>query len=462
MQTATRHLPGIVLAAVALGSLETPVLGYVGPGAGFALVSGFLVIFTTIVLAGLSLLVWPFRMVWRFLLRKPIGKPVIKRFIVVGLDGQDPRITDRLMAEGKLPNFQKLADQGSYRRLQTVYPSLSPVAWSSFSTGTNPGGHNVFDFVERDPRNYMPKQASVEIGKLEKTMKVGPFKIPLHKPTLRLLRKSKPFWTILGEHNIWSTVLRVPITFPPDKFYGAQLSAMMVPDLLGTLGTFLHYSSRSGDAASRLEGSAAVEGGQSFPLARDGDAWEGTLEGPENSFREGDPPMALPLRVVAGADGKATVTIGKDSIELVQGKISDWFTLTFQPMPGIKVQGITRLQLLESGEHVSLYLSPINLDSEKPAMPISHPGHYSTYLSKKARRCFSPHSTASTKAAWCACSTERTVSSTCSGVTTKRVTLPTTRHSTRPTATPSTSSTSTTTAWSARCWRRSRTMTSCV
>ncbi len=103
----------------------------------------------------------------------------------------------------------------------------------------------------------------------------------------------------------------------------------------------------------------------------DGDDWEGTLEGPENSFREGDPPMALPLRVVAGADGKATVTIGKDSIELVQGKISDWFTLTFQPMPGIKVQGITRLQLLESGEHVSLYLSPINLDSEKPAMPAS-------------------------------------------------------------------------------------------
>ena len=47
------------------------------------------------------------------------------------------------------------------------------------------------------------------------------------------------FWTILGEHRIWSTILRVPITFPPDRFYGAQLSAMCVPDLLGTPGTFL-------------------------------------------------------------------------------------------------------------------------------------------------------------------------------------------------------------------------------
>ena len=37
----------------------------------------------------------------------------------------------------------------------------------------------------------------------------------------------------------------------------------------------------------------------------------------------------------------------------------------------------------EMDEHVSLYLSPINIDSENPAMPISHPGYYSTYLSKK-------------------------------------------------------------------------------
>ena len=58
-------------------------------------------------------------------------------------------------------------------------------------------------------------------------------------------------------------------------------------------------------------------------------------------------------------------------------------TLTWNVAPGIKVQGMTRLMVTEMDEHVSLYLSPINIDSENPAMPISHPGYYSTYLSKK-------------------------------------------------------------------------------
>src|SRR6186997_1089735 len=118
----------VAVLALAVLALAAPALGYVGPGAGFALVSGFLVVFTTIVLAFLSLLVWPFRMALRLLRRRGRGRPQIKRFIVVGLDGQDPRITDRLMAKGLLPNFKKLADMGSYSRLRTVFPSLSPVA----------------------------------------------------------------------------------------------------------------------------------------------------------------------------------------------------------------------------------------------------------------------------------------------------------------------------------------------
>ena len=352
---------------------------YVGPGAGFALVSGFLVIFTTMVLAGLSLLVWPFRMLFRYLSnRKKRTKAHIKRFIVVGLDGQEPSITDRLLKEGKLPNFKKLAEIGDYQRLRTVYPALSPVAWSSFSTGTNPGGHNIFDFVERDRKTYLPKQASTEVGKLEKTLKIGKWRIPLHKPILRLLRKSKPFWTILGEHNIWSTVLRVPITFPPDKFYGAQLSAMMVPDLLGTLGSYHYLSSRSVESGS-------VDGvGIRGELKVDGDGWTGTLEGPPNSFLDGEPPMPVPVTIFRnGTPGNATVTLGDESISVAPRELSDWVTLSFKAAPGITVTGVCRLMLTELGDECGLYLTPINIDPESPAMPISHPAYYSTYLAKK-------------------------------------------------------------------------------
>jgi predicted AlkP superfamily phosphohydrolase/phosphomutase len=65
------------------------------------------------------------------------------------------------------------------------------------------------------------------------------------------------------------------------------------------------------------------------------------------------------------------------------GKLSDWITLTFPAAPLVKVNGICRVLVSEMGEHVSLYVTPINIDPEKPAMPISHPGYYATYLSKK-------------------------------------------------------------------------------
>ena len=62
---------------------------------------------------------------------------------------------------------------------------------------------------------------------------------------MRLLRKSQPFWSILSRYGIFNCILRVPITFPPEKLRGVQLSAMCLPDLRGTQGTFSHYTTRT-------------------------------------------------------------------------------------------------------------------------------------------------------------------------------------------------------------------------
>jgi predicted AlkP superfamily phosphohydrolase/phosphomutase len=365
----------LVLAVTLLA--PTPAHAYIGPGAGFALLGSFLVLFTTIILAVFSLLLWPFRTLIRVISRRQKATPLIKRLIVVGFDGQDPKLTDRLIGEGKLPNFKRLAEMGCYHRLRTSIPSVSPVAWSCFSTGTNPGRHNIFDFLDRDPRTYLPRLSSTHIGSVDRFLKLGPFRIPLAKPELRLLRKSKPFWTVLGEHNIWSTVLRVPITFPPDRFYGAQLAAMCVPDLLGTQGTFLLFTTRPSQEKFK-------EGGERFLLEGDGDHFETALKGPENMFREGNPPLELPLVIdVDRAARRARVEIDHHSVELEPGTLSDWIPLTFKAAPGIKVSGICRLQVTEMDEHFSLYVTPINIDAAKPAMPISHPAYYATYLEKK-------------------------------------------------------------------------------
>ena len=352
---------------------------YIGPGAGFAVLGSFAVIFVTMLLAGISILAWPFRTVWRMIRHRRTSKPLVKRTIFIGFDGQDAAITERMMAEGKLPNYTKLAERGSYRRLRTTFPSITPVAWSSFSTGANPGRHNIFDFLDRDPRTYLPRLSSTHIGSVEKFLKLGKFRIPLKKPDIRLLRKSKPWWTILGEHNIWSTIIRVPITFPPDQFYGAQLGAMCIPDLLGTQGTFMLFTTRP-------ESEAFQEGGMRVALEPNGSdsSFEATIEGPENAFYESSPPMKLPLTVdVDRASGSARAAINGTSVDLQTGELSDWVKLDFKVIPGMKVSGLTRVMLTEADEHVSLYMSPINIEPGKPAMPISHPSYYSSYLEKK-------------------------------------------------------------------------------
>jgi predicted AlkP superfamily phosphohydrolase/phosphomutase len=350
---------------------------YIGPGAGFVLLTSFLVFFTTLLVAILSVLAWPFRALGRAVLRRHVPHTRIKRLVIVGLDGQDPNLTDRYVQEGLLPNFAKLSTTGCYRRLQTTFPAVSPVAWSSFSTGTSPARHNIFDFLDRDRRTYLPMLSSVRVGRVERFLKLGKYRLPLSKPELRLLRKSKPFWTVLGEHRVWSTVLRVPVTFPPDRFYGAELSAMCVPDLLGTQGTFLLFTTRP-------EGERFKEGGIRIPVAVEGDRIETSVKGPENIFVAGSPPMEVPMRVSLDRSRRiARVHLGDASVTLTAGQLSDWVVLVFKAVSGVTVTGLTRLLVTEMDEHFSLYMSPIAIDPEKPAMPVSHPSFYATYLAKR-------------------------------------------------------------------------------
>jgi len=354
-----------------------PTEAYIGPGAGFALLSSFFVLLTTVVVAIASLLFWPFRALLGVVSGKTAPRARIKRLIVVGLDGQDPKLTDRFMQEGLLPNFDRLARMGCYRRLRTTFPSLSPVAWSSFSTGTNPGRHNIFDFLDRDRQTYLPLLSSTRVGKVPRFLKLGRYRLPLGKPTLRLLRRSKPFWAILGEHRIWSTILRVPITFPPDNFHGAELSAMSTPDLLGTQGTFLLFTTRP--SAARFK-----EGGIRVPVTLAGERIEATVQGPENVFLEGEPPLELAMRLsLDRAKRIVHADVGGVRVDLEPGTLSDWIRLRFPAVPGVEVTGLSRLLVTEMDEHFSLYMSPICIDPEKPAMPIAHPSYYATYLAKR-------------------------------------------------------------------------------
>jgi hypothetical protein len=119
----------IAVAAAALRSDQGDGLGlaYIGPGAGFAFLGSFLSLLSGIVLSAASLLALPFRMLWRLARRRQgFKKAQVRRVIFLGLDGLDPRLTDKYLAEGKLPHLAKLRDQGSYHRLRTTFPHCRP------------------------------------------------------------------------------------------------------------------------------------------------------------------------------------------------------------------------------------------------------------------------------------------------------------------------------------------------
>jgi len=67
------------------------------------------------------------------------------RVIVLGFDGLDPVLCRQWMSKGRLPHLSQLARDGDFRELGTSYPAQSPVAWRTFATGVNPGGHGIYD-----------------------------------------------------------------------------------------------------------------------------------------------------------------------------------------------------------------------------------------------------------------------------------------------------------------------------
>ena len=377
-----------LLAAALLILAPAAAHAYIGPGAGFALVTSFLSFVIAFFAALFTLLTYPIRIIVKRIRRKRIpGTPRARKVVVLGLDGLDPDICERLMSKGELPNLSRLASTGSFRRLGTSTPAMSPVAWSTFSTGTDASGHGIFDFLSRDPSTYAPVLSSSRVKPPERVLKLGPFRIPLGGGSVTSLRRSKSFWKILGEYGIFSTILRVPITFPPERFEGVMLSGMCVPDLRGTMGSFTYFTEGGGDepegeSGGQPAGAEEKIGGFVIQLERVGDALRASLPGPENPVGEGT--LSLPLEArIDGKRGGADIRISSSRFFLAQRVYSPWIELRFRAAPGVTLRGIARFYITSLEKPFGLYVSPIHIDPEKPAMPISHPGYYAVYLAKR-------------------------------------------------------------------------------
>ena len=198
-----------------------------------------------------------------------------QRLVILGFDGMDPALVGRWMREGKLPNLKRLADQGGMYPLATTHSPESPTAWASFATGVNPGKHNIYDFLVRDTTTYLP-----DLGMVRREPARFLFDyIPYSKPKLFSIRGATSFWVTAGKAGVRSSVLTVPVTFPPENVpNGEMLSGLPLPDIRGTMGTFYYFATD----LSRYEEGNTEFGGILKRLVVDNDVARTELIGPPN------------------------------------------------------------------------------------------------------------------------------------------------------------------------------------
>src|SRR4030095_10307459 len=102
-----------------------------------------------------------------------------RAIIVLGFDGMDYQMTRKLMSEGRLPGFSKLASEGIFQPLGTSIPPQSPVAWSNFITGMDAGGHGIFDFIHRDPKTLQLYFSTSRVEGPKHSFHLGTWALPL-------------------------------------------------------------------------------------------------------------------------------------------------------------------------------------------------------------------------------------------------------------------------------------------
>ncbi len=277
-----------------------------------------------------------------------------KRIAFIGLDGAHPGTIKRLAKEGRLPNISALADTGCSGLLKTTNASQSPVAWSTFQTGCNPGKHGIFDFIIRNP-----KTMQLDIGLANERIDEqgnSHYSRKIRMPSV---------WHYLEKKNLRSISLFIPVTFPPDKLCGIQVSGMAPPDLRGTQGLPTLYTTDKIEAEK-----------EDRVLLQYSERIETQITGPKE--------QKIPFTVKPLKKSIEIEVQGKKFF-LKKGEWGEWLELSFN-----EKKGMARFKLLErNGERIKLYLSPVMRSQLNPDIPITNPGKLAAEIMNECG-CYKP------------------------------------------------------------------------
>ena len=291
-----------------------------------------------------------------------------KKVIVIGLDGLEPSIVEAMLGRGELPNLAKIRAAGSFGRVKTTYPAQTPVAWSSFATGTNPGGHGIFDFISRDPKTYMPDAA---LSRFERP------KSMLAQPRVVNQRKGVPVWQVLAQAGVPSAVLRCPCTFPPETMNGRMLAGVGVPDLRGSQSKGTFYTQDHTVSAQENEQLIQLPAGSDLTTR---------VIGPRNTAKSPAVDTFCEIRVrTEKPSRKLLIETGgtPTKIEVSEHGWSDWVRFKFKFSLLQSVTGIARFYVRQIEPHIEFYVSAVNFDPATPLFPVSAPAEYAKEIADK-------------------------------------------------------------------------------
>jgi predicted AlkP superfamily phosphohydrolase/phosphomutase len=299
-----------------------------------------------------------------------LGPTKFPRMVVLGIDGMDPRVLRDVIARypERMANFAKLVTEGGLHELGTSTPPQSPVAWSNFTTGLDPGGHGIFDFIHRDPMTRAPAPSTTKIANASVLGPVLGYQFPLGGDS-ESNRTGKAFWKILAEHGVPAFIWRMPANFPVEPAKGLSFSGMMTPAIDSAYGKYTFYTSDPPAESFGREGKIV-------PVREYNGRIDTSLSGPPNVFKANAGNITVPLTVhVDHEAGAVTIELADRKLVMKPGQWSDFVRVSFALLPAgaSSVAGVVRFYLRGIAPAFELYASPVNIDPIDPIAPVSSP-----------------------------------------------------------------------------------------
>jgi len=251
------------------------------------------------------------------------------------------------------------------------------VAWAAFATGLNPGGTGIYDFLARNPKTYLPRIGLVAHQKPKFLFGL----IPIRGPKVTNERHGKPFYESAADDGFKTTVLRMPLEFPPSPVPGGKLLAGLgVPDARGTWGTFFYFASNLPEG----EAGNTTFGGKLVHLKMDGRIANSEISGPLDPTTDKYKRIKIPVEFQLSHDSQSvTIHLDGQSETIANHHWSKWFKEKFPVNFFLSVHTISRFYVLETSPELRIYMCPLNMDPKDPILPVSYPANWSKQLAEK-------------------------------------------------------------------------------